>query len=74
MGQREQVLAAREKRITHLRDNMESLEKQLKKHESGEKEFEDDKRIHSVKKRIQSYKAQLFDAMQPMSEDVSSKA
>ena len=61
----------RAKKVVHLEHAMEQLKKQLDKHNSGEKVLED-RRLSSVKNRIQSYKGQIYDASRTLSEEVCS--
>ena len=61
----------RAKKVVHLEHAMEQLKKQLDKHNSGEKVLED-RRLLSVKNRIQSYKGQIYDSSRTLSEEVCS--
>ncbi len=59
----------RAKKVVHITHAMEMLKKQLDNHNSGEKVLEE-RRVRSLKNRIQSYKGQIYDATRTLSEEV----
>jgi len=56
----------REKKVVHLKHAMEQIKKQLDEHNSGVKNL-DERRLKSLKNRLQSYKGQIYDATRVLS-------
>ena len=59
----------RSKRVVHLEHAMDQIKKQLDDHNSGVKNF-DERRLKSLKNRLQSYKGQIYDASRTLSQQV----
>ena len=59
----------RAKKVVHITHAMEMLKKQLDDHNSGVKVLEE-RRVTSLKNRMQSYKGQIYDASRTLSEEV----
>lgn len=59
----------RAKKVVHITHAMEMLKKQLDGHNSGVKVLEE-RRVTSLKNRMQSYKGQIYDATRTLTEDV----
>jgi len=62
----EKILSDREKRVVQLEYAFAALERQMDNHNSGVKVF-DVNRLKSLKVRMNSYKAQIFEASRAMS-------
>jgi len=67
----EKILSDREKRVVQLEYAFAALERQMDNHNSGVKVF-DVNRLKSLKVRMNSYKAQIFEASRAMSPQVCS--
>ena len=59
----------RAKKVVHITHAMEMLKTQLDNHNSGVKVLAE-KRVTSLKNRLQSYKGQIYDASRELSEEV----
>ena len=59
----------RAKRVVHLEHAMAQVKKQLDDHNSGVKNFEE-RRLKSLRNRLQSYKGHIFDASRELSPEV----
>mmetsp|Transcript_11261 Transcript_11261/g.23845 ORF Transcript_11261/g.23845 Transcript_11261/m.23845 type:complete len:106 (+) Transcript_11261:237-554(+) len=57
---KEKLLEYRAKRVVHLEHAMAQLKTQLDNHKTGKKPL-DDQRVASLKKRMSSYKSQIYD-------------
>ena len=62
-------MADRSKRVVHLEHAMAQIKKQLDEHNSGLKNL-DERRLKSLKNRLQSYKGQIYDASRTLSQEV----
>mmetsp|Transcript_7203 Transcript_7203/g.17614 ORF Transcript_7203/g.17614 Transcript_7203/m.17614 type:complete len:105 (-) Transcript_7203:253-567(-) len=65
---KEELQKDREKHTVHLEHAMAMVKKQLNDHNSGVKVL-DDRRVNSLKNRLQSYKGQIYDASRTLSDE-----
>ncbi|OEU16735.1 hypothetical protein FRACYDRAFT_269092 [Fragilariopsis cylindrus CCMP1102] len=63
----EKILSDRSKKVIQLEYALASLEKQIENHKNGVKVLED-QRLKSLKTRMNSYKAQIFEASRGLSQ------
>jgi uncharacterized protein YlxW (UPF0749 family) len=69
VSQKESIIKERQRSVRHLKEALKRIQGQVEAHETGTKKVEED-RYMSQLQRAQSYKAQLYDASVPLTDEV----